>query len=105
MQQAGYPLLKIVASHTYIKLRPYRRQSLTKSPRHYRRIMSVIHICNVSKYTSLIQSYHNVLVAIETSCTWSGSGSELIHGTGDGCRHYLAMPEKPDFCSSVFPLP
>src|SRR5208282_3982871 len=67
--------------------------------------MSIIHICNVSKYTFLIQSYHNVLVAIETSCTWSRSGSELIHGTGDGCRHYLAIPEKPDFCSSVFPLP
>src|SRR5208282_4623410 len=67
--------------------------------------MSVIHICNVSKYTFLIQSYHNVLVAIETSCTWSRSGSELIHGTGDGCRHYLAIPAKLDFCSSVFPLP
>src|SRR5208282_5476686 len=67
--------------------------------------MSVIHICNVSKYTFLIQSYHNVLVAIETSCTWSRSGSELIHGTGDGCRHYLAIPENPDFCSSVITLP
>ena len=105
MQQAGYPLLKILASDTYIKLRPYRRQSFTESPRHCRRIMPVFHICNVSKYSSLIQSYHNVLVAIETSSACSRSGSELIHGIGDGCQHYLAIPEKPDFCSSVFPLP
>ena len=106
MQQAGlYPLLKIVASDTYI----YGRIGINHTPR-VRDIIDAlcllsIHICNVSKYTSLIQSCHNVLVAIETSCAWSRSGSELIHGTVDGCRHYLAIPEKPDFCSSVFPLP
>src|SRR5208282_2744016 len=44
--------------------------------------MSVIHICKVSKYTSLIQSYHFVPVAIETSGAWSRSGSELIHDIG-----------------------
>ena len=36
----------------------------------------------MSKYTFLIQSYHNVLVAIETSGAWSRSGSELLHDIG-----------------------
>ena len=73
MQQAGlYPLLNIVASDTYI----YGRISANHTPR-VRDIIDTLCLLSIyalSKYTSLIQSYHFVLVAIETSGAWSRLG-------------------------------
>ena len=78
MQQAGfYTQLKIVASDTYI----YGRIGANHTPR-VRDIIDALFLLSiyaVSKYTSLIQSYNFVPVAIDTSDAWSHSGSELIH--------------------------